>query len=85
MVCSQKIPGDRQVVRLRGFSLLMKPSDSGFDPAGNQILLNHKGNLKGDGIVELPQIQAGELLDLFQTVHQGVPVDKELTGSLRHV
>ena len=36
-------------------------------------------------MVKLPQIQAGELLDLFQAVHQGVTVDKQLAGSLRYI
>ena len=53
-------------------------------PAG-QVLLDHEGDLEGDGVVELPQVQAGELLDLLQPVDQGVAVDEELPGGLGDV
>ena len=36
-------------------------------------------------MVELTQIQAGQLLNLFQTVDQGVTVDKQLPGSFGNV
>ena len=36
-------------------------------------------------MVELTQIQTGELLDLFQTINQGIAVDKQLPGSLGNV
>ena len=36
-------------------------------------------------MIKLAQIQAGQLLDLFQAVHQGVAVDKELPGGLGNV
>ena len=36
-------------------------------------------------MVKLAQVQAGELLDLLQPVHQGITVDKQLTGSFRNV
>ena len=36
-------------------------------------------------MVELTQVQAGQLLDLLQTVHQGITVDKQLTRSLGNV
>ena len=36
-------------------------------------------------MVKLSQIQAGELLDLLQTIHQGVAVDEELSGGLGHI
>ena len=36
-------------------------------------------------MVKLPQIQSRELFDLFQTVDQGVAVDKELPGGLGDV
>ena len=58
---------------------------SGLDSPGNEVLLDHQSHLEGDGVVELPQVQAGELLDLLQAVHQGVPVDEELPGGLGHV
>ena len=56
-----------------------------FNAAADQILLHHQRHLEGDGVVELPQVQAGELLDLFQTVDQRIAVDKELPGSLGDV
>ena len=33
--------------------------------SGSQILADHQCHLEDDGVVELAQIQAGELLDLF--------------------
>ena len=50
-----------------------------------QIFFDHQGHLEGDGVVKLPQVQAGELLDLLQPVHQGIAVDEQLPGSLGHV
>ena len=32
-------------------------------------------------MVEFPQIQPGQLLDLFQTIDQRIAMDKELSGS----
>ena len=55
------------------------------DAPGDQVLLDHQRHLEGDGVVKLPQIQSGKLLDLLQAVHQGVPVDKELPGRLGYV
>ena len=63
----------------------LERSDSGLDAPGDQVLLDHQSYLKGDGVIELPQIQAGELFDLLQAVNQGVPVDKELPGGLRYI
>lgn len=53
--------------------------------AAGQVLLDHQRHLEGDGIVEFPQIQTRQLLDLLQTVHQGVAVDEQLPRRLRHV
>ena len=36
-------------------------------------------------MVELPQIQAGELFDLLQAVDQRIAVDKQLAAGLRNV
>ena len=63
----------------------MYAARSGIDAAGRQVLLDHQGNLEGDGVVKLPQIQPGELLDLFQPVDQCIAVDEELPGSLGDV
>ena len=56
-----------------------------LDTAAGQVFLDHQGYLEGDGIVELPQVQAGELFDLLQPIDQGVPVDEQLSGRLGHV
>ena len=53
--------------------------------SGREVFANHQSHLEHDGMVELAQIQAGQLLDLFQTVHQGVAVDEQLPGSLGNV
>lgn len=44
-----------------------------------KILFNHQSDLEDDCVVELAQIQAGELLDLFKSVNQGVTVNEELS------
>ena len=44
-----------------------------------QILLDHHGHLEHDGVVKLPQVQPGHLLDLFQAVDQGVAVNVQLS------
>ena len=36
-------------------------------------------------MLELAEIQTGQLTDLLQAVHQGVAVDEELTGGLGDV
>ena len=56
-----------------------------LEAPGYQILLDHQSHLEGDGVVELTQIQTGELLELLQTVDQSVAVDEQLSGRLRHV
>ena len=50
------------------------------DAAAGQILLDHQRDLERDGVVELPQIQTRQLLDLLQPVHQRVSVDEQLAG-----
>lgn len=50
-----------------------------------QVLLDHQRHLEDDGVVELPEVEARELLDLFQPVDQGVAVDEELAGGLGDV
>ena len=56
-----------------------------LDAAAGQVLLDHQRDLERDGIVELPQIQPRQLLDLLQPVHQRVAVDKQLAGGLGDV
>ena len=48
-------------------------------------LLDHQCDLEDNGMVEFPQVQTSQLLDLFQTVHQCVPVYKQLSGSFRNI
>ena len=36
---------------------------------GIQVLADHQCHAENDSVIELAQIQAGELADLFQTVH----------------
>ena len=45
----------------------------------------HQRDLEGDGILEDPKIQSRALLQLIQTVYQGVSVDIQLSGSLRNI
>ena len=35
------------------------------DSSAGQILLDHQRYLEGDGVIKLPQIQAGQLFDLL--------------------
>ena len=56
-----------------------------LDRLGGQIPLYNQGYLEGDSVVEFPQIQTGELADLFQTVYQGVSVYEQLPGSFGYV
>ena len=50
--------------------------------SGRQILADHQRHLEDDGMVELPQVQPGELLDLLQAEDQGISMDEQLPGSL---
>ena len=43
---------------------------------------DHEGDLKGDGILKDPKVQASALLELIEAVHQGVTVDVELAAGL---
>ena len=45
-----------------------------FNRVGDKVFLYHQRHLKHNGVVEFPQIQAGEALDLLQPVDQRVPV-----------
>ena len=56
---------------------------AGF-PAG-QILADHQRHLENDGMVELTQVKASQLLDLFQAVDQSIAVNKQLPGGLGNV
>ncbi len=52
---------------------------------GGQVPLYHESYLKGDGMVEFPQVQPGQLANLFQPIHQGVSVHEQLPGGFGHV
>ena len=74
--------------RKTGRAKAARPLISAFLSAGltgGQVLADHQGHLEDDGVVELAQIQAGELLDLLQAIHQGIAVDEQLPGSLGNV
>ena len=69
-------PGKTGAIKIQG---------SVFGRVGGQILFDHQGHLEDDGIVELAQIKAGELLDLFQTIDQGVAVHEQAAACLGNV
>ena len=50
-----------------------------------EIFFHHQCHLKGDGMLKLSQIQAGQLADLLQTVDQGISVHKQLAGGLGNI
>ena len=50
-----------------------------------QVFLHHQRYLEHDGVLELPQVQPGDLLDLLQAVDQSVPVHEQLPGGLGDV
>ena len=56
-----------------------------LDRIGAEIFFNHQRNLKDNGMVKLPQVEAGDLLDLLQPVDQCVAVNKQLPRCFRHV
>ena len=53
---------------------------SKLDGLGVEVLFHHQRHLKGDGMLEFAQIQAGQLADLFQTVYERVSVYEQLSG-----
>ena len=56
-----------------------------FGRVVGQVLLDHQRYLKDDSVVELTQVQAGQLFDLFQTIHQRVAVHEQTTAGFRNV
>lgn len=46
---------------------------------GRQGTFDHERDLEGDGVVELAQIEARELLDLLETVDERISVDEQLS------
>ena len=53
--------------------------------SAGKIFAHHQSHLKHDGMVKFPQIKAGQLLDLFQAVYQGISVNEQLPGSFGHI
>ena len=49
------------------------------------VLGNHKRDLKGNGILKYTKVKSGALLQLVQTVNQGISVDIQLSGSLGYI
>ena len=93
-------PESGRIVRKRRQSLPFycktikrQPAESGrlscdtsiFYRIRHEVLFDHQRHFEHDGVVELAQIQPREPLDLFQTVHQRVPVNKQLPGGLGNV
>ena len=79
---SRSIPphGERAGFRQAGAESI--PLFSIFDRVGHEILFDHQSHLEDDGIVKFPEIQAGQPLNFFQPVHQGIAVYKQLSGGL---
>lgn len=56
-----------------------------FNRVGRQIPFDHQSHFKHNGIFEFAQIQARDFLDLFQPVHQRIPMHKQFPGRFRNV
>lgn len=50
-----------------------------------EIIHYHSCNFERHGIFKAPQIKTGPLLDLLQTIDQGIPVHMKLTGSFCNI
>ena len=69
----------------RCFTPSPRPYSSELRRIRREVLLDHQCDLEDNGMVKFPQVQTSQLLDLFQTVHQCVPVYKQLSGSFRNI
>lgn len=49
---------------------------SEFHRAGRKILLHHQSNFEYDCVVELTEIETGELLDFLKAINQRITVNK---------
>lgn len=58
---------------------------SGTFFAACKVFSNHKRYLKYDRVIELTQVQTGQLFDLLKAVHQRIAVYEQLTRSLGYV
>lgn len=50
-----------------------------------EIIHYHSCNFERHGVFKAPQIKTGPLLDLLQTIDQGIPVHMKLTGSFCNI
>ena len=58
---------------------------SGTFFAACKVFSNHERYLKYDRVIELTQIQTGQLFDLLKAVHQRIAVYEQLARRLGHV
>ena len=58
---------------------------SEFRGLAREILLNHKRNLEGNGMVELAEVKAGELANFLKSVYKCVTVNEKLSRCFRNV
>ena len=58
---------------------------SGTFFAACKVFSNHKRYLKYDRVIELTQVQTGQLFDLLKAVHQRIAVYKQLARGLGYV
>ena len=49
------------------------------------IIYDHQRDLESQCIIKAPQIQAGALLNLLNTIYQRITMHEQLSGSLRHI
>ena len=52
---------------------------------GGKVLFDHQRYLKDDGVIEVAQIQAGQLADLLQAVDQRVAVYEQAAARFGNV
>ena len=52
---------------------------------GGEVLFDHQRYLKDDGVIEVAQIQAGQLADLLQAVDQRVAVYEQAAARFGNV
>ena len=56
-----------------------------FDGICGKVFLDHKSDLEGDSILKDTKVKTGTLLQLVQTVNQGISVDIQLSGSFGYI
>ena len=58
---------------------------SGTFFAACKVFSNHERYLKYDRVIELTQVQTGQLFDLLKAIHQRIAVYEQLTRGLGYV